>query len=1050
MSGTVPDMKHSFSSVDFIQTNSVQLIQRMGMPTVKQITDDFFAKSVLSDEEKDIIICQKTRQDASRRLIYLILKKGERACDLLVKALEKIDFPLFQNLQGYGAAGQMTPEDFDCLVEDLTDFYSRPSFQQFHPLGEEIDIIFNLTTTYTDTLLWKKDIHNARLGQLSLNALLDELRNPCIIEGEAGKGKTTLLKKIALLWANGDHPALMKFKLSFFIKLSEAQAGLYETVCEQLLKKKYRICKEDFMEMLDSLREKALFLLDGYDEFQSQSCPEIESLIKENHKFKNTVIVTTRTESISSLRLFGSLIAETGDLSEQSAKQLVRNVLRKELAEGLLSQLEKTDSTFQKTGSQFDNLMKTPLFVVIACAIQMGETTFNPHTQTTLFSTLHDLMVRKNKYKTKEIPDEHFRLSIIHCGNLALDGVFERKVNFYPEDFSSVKEQVLLATGLMHKYSAQRLTAVYRFFHKSFQEYVAGRRLSRLLISRRDEDVTRGNSYLQRINSISDIITTYHSLLLYTCGSSAEATRKVISHLSIIHQHGSLFILPSLPDQWSEAKPMKNKENAQEEEGVIATLGNSFVECAISFLYESLSEITVKEEFEEFFHGKNLYINTQSIPTYVCGFFEYFSNCVSVLELIKLDFLGSSSCEDAKDGRKECSKTTLLKTVIPEKAVSLFFSWERKLNSLEITLKDFNKLEKGDVKYLEKICCSASRLRFHISRSPGITGKLREVLYSCTNLQDLFVDSTPLTAEDEQQIAKMMLLKTIKLKDLQDASLDGLLDGIPGLVNVEKFTFDNIKMNEATAKKLAEGLKNLKKLQLLKLNNLTDIGDGMTHIVKSISFCLRDLEEIHLINCCLSGIAVEILVQNICNLSKLYALDLSDNFLGDAGKEALCQLVDSLNSLPKMEVLMLPRMNEVNVCLIKLEQLERMPQLTKLGLKKWDITDSEVGILGKLFAKTSLGDLQHLDIAENCMTSDGWLTVLQVLLNLKKLAFLDFSRQRGFLPSARLVLEMARMITKLVSLQEINLTGWQFDAHELGEIKKAKQKRSNELQVIIS
>ncbi|XP_008123700.2 NLR family CARD domain-containing protein 4 isoform X2 [Anolis carolinensis] len=944
----------------------------------------------------------------------------------------------------------MTEEDLDCLVQDLIYFYTFPLFEKFHPLGEEIDIIFDLTSTYTDTLLWKKDIHNIRFEQLSLKTLLEELKNPCIIEGEAGKGKTTLLKKIALLWAKGDHPCLSKFKLVFFISLSGAQEGLYETVCEQLLTKEYRICKKDFMKILVSLREKVLFLLDGYDEFKSQNCPEIESLIKENHKFKNTVIVTTRTETISSLRLFGSLIVETGDLTVESAKQLVRKVLRtEELAGGLLSQLEKTDSTFQKPGSQTDNLMKTPLFVVIACAIQMGETTFNPHTQTTLFSTLHDLLVGKNRYKTKELRDEHFRLSIIHCGDLALDGIFEQKFNFQPEDISSVKERVLLATGLMNKYTAQRITPVYRFFHKSFQEYTAGRRLARLLTSRRNEEVITGYSYLQKIDNISDIITTYHSLLLYTCGSSAEATRKIIQHLSITYQQSSHFMLPLSPTSLSsELQFTANEWKDEEEEGLMTTWENSFVECVICFLYESTSETSVKEEYEEFFQGKNLYINTQNIPTYICGFFEHFSKCVSMLELIKLDFFGTSSLANTEDGH---SQTSPWKTVIPEKAVSLFFNWDQKLNSLMITLKDFNKLERGDVKYLEKICCSASNLRLHISKSPGLTGKLKDVLNSCTNLQDLIVESTPLTIEDEQQIAKMVGLKTIKLKDLQNENLDGgLIDGISLLVNVEKLIFDNIKMNEATAKKLGEDIKHLKKLHFLQLSHLMDIGNGMTHIAKSVFSCLIDLDEIHLVNTCLSGGALEILVQNICNLHKLHALNLSDNVLGKDGKEALCQLVDKLSVLPKMKVLMFPSMDGGNVCLTKLQQLECIPQLTKLGLKKWTITDSEAEVLGSLLVKTSLRYLQHLDLADNCMTSHGWFTILGPLSNLKKLAVLDFSQQQSFLPSAQLVLELARLITKLACLQKIYLTGWQFDTHDLREINKAKQSHRNELQLIIS
>lgn len=47
-------------------------------------------------------------------------------------------------------------------------------------------------------------------------------------------------------------------------------------------------------------------------------------------------------------------------------------------------------------------------------------------------------------------------------------------------------------------------------------------------------------------------------------------------------------------------------------------------------------------------------------------------------------------------------------------------------------------------------------------------------------------------------------------------------------------------------------------------------------------------------------------------------------------------------------MLMLPWGDDIKFCLTKLlELLETMPQLTKLGLRKWSLTDVEVGILGK-------------------------------------------------------------------------------------------------------
>lgn len=95
------ELKYSVFSVDFVKKNSVHLIQRMGMVTVKQIADDLFASNVLSGEEMNTIVCEKTQQDASRMMIYMVLNKGSEACRILVKALEKQSPFLYQELHGY-------------------------------------------------------------------------------------------------------------------------------------------------------------------------------------------------------------------------------------------------------------------------------------------------------------------------------------------------------------------------------------------------------------------------------------------------------------------------------------------------------------------------------------------------------------------------------------------------------------------------------------------------------------------------------------------------------------------------------------------------------------------------------------------------------------------------------------------------------------------------------------------------------------------------------------------------------------------------------------
>ncbi|XP_045142993.1 NLR family CARD domain-containing protein 4 [Echinops telfairi] len=1009
--------------MNFIKENSQGLIQRMGMTVIKQITDELFELNVLNFEEISIICCEKVEQDAARGMIHMILKKGSEACNLFVNSLEKWNYPLFQDLNGQSLfQTQMSEEDLDYLAQDLKDLYHAPSFLNFFPLGKDIDIIFNLKRTFTEPVLWKKDQHHHRTEQLSLSGLLETLQSPCLVEGESGKGKTTLLQRIAMLWASGKCGALAKFKLVFFLRLSRAQGSLFESLCKQLLDFPYTVRRQTFMSTLLKLRQRVLFLLDGYNEFKPQSCPELEALIKENHRFKNMVMVTVTTECLRHIRQFGALTVEVGDMTEGSAQALIQQVLIQELAAGLLMQMRKSRS--------LRILMKTPLFVVITCAIQMGETEFHANTQTTLFRTFYDLLLHKNQHKRRGVAAQDLARSLAHCGDLALEGVFSHRFDFEPEDVSSASEDVLLTTGLLCKYTAQRFKPKYTFFHKSFQEYTAGRRLSSLLTSQEPWEVTRGNAYLQRMASMSDITSLYSNLLLYTCGSSAEATKIVMKHLAAVCRHGSLLGLSTAQRSLWRQESIQNVKDTAEQEILKALNVNAFAECGLHLFHESISKSALSQEFEVFFRGKSLYINSENIPDYLFDFFEHLPNCASALDFIKLDFYGRASGTQDKDAEESPE------TYIPSRAVSLFFNWKQEFKTLVVTLQDLNKLNKQDIKYLGKIFSSATSLKLYITRCAGVAGSLSSILRSCKNLYSLMVDSSPLTIEDEEHITSVANLSTLSVYNLQTQRLPGgLTDSLGNLKNIMKLILDNIKMNEEDAKKLADGLTNLKKLRLLRLTHLSDIGEGMDHIVRSLSTKPRDLEEIQLVSCCLSANALKTLGQNLHNLMKLKIIDLSENDLEMDGNEALHELVSRLSLLEGLAALMLPCWCDVRVNLASLlEQMEGMPQLIKLGLKNWRLTDSELSVLGAFFEKSPLRNFQQLDLAGHCVSSDGWLAFMDVFESLQQLVFFDFSTE-GFLPDAALVRKLSHVLSKLTFLQEARLIGWQFDDDDLSVIK---------------
>ncbi|XP_013799215.2 NLR family CARD domain-containing protein 4 [Apteryx mantelli] len=188
--------------------------------------------------------------------------------------------------------------------------------------------------------------------------------------------------------------------------------------------------------------------------------------------------------------------------------------------------------------------------------------------------------------------------------------------------------------------------------------------------------------------------------------------------------------------------------------------------------------------------------------------------------------------------------------------------------------------------------------------------------------------------------------------------------------------------------------------------------------------------------------------QNLCNLPKPNVLDLSENYLEKDGKDAVHKLLDDLNFLPGMKVLMLPWGDDVKVCLTKLlELLKTMPQLTKVGLRKWSLTDAQIRILGSFFEKKHLENLQHLDLAMNCVRSDGWLSFMHPLICLKKLIFLDFSSKQDWVPTSLLVCKLSQVLTTQSSLKEIKVTGWTFDSCDLGLINGAKVNCQKQFQL---
>ncbi|KAH0499929.1 Baculoviral IAP repeat-containing protein 1a [Microtus ochrogaster] len=141
--------------------------------------------------------------------------------------------------------------------------------------------------------------------------------------------------------------------------------------------------------------------------------------------------------------------------------------------------------------------------------------------------------IQQLRHRHKAMP-EPLRATVSLCGQLALRGLFSSCFEFSSEDLTEagVDEDEDLTTCLMSKFTAQRLSPVYRFLSPLFQEFLAAMRLTELLSSERKEDQDLGLDYLRQINSPLKAMSVYNNFLKYVSSHpSSKAAPMVVSHL---------------------------------------------------------------------------------------------------------------------------------------------------------------------------------------------------------------------------------------------------------------------------------------------------------------------------------------------------------------------------------------------------------------------------------------------------------------------------------------------------------------------------------------
>ena len=152
------------------------------------------------------------------------------------------------------------------------------------------------------------------------------------IAGQGGIGKTTATKYMALNWAEGSSTELEKFDFVFHITLKDVTPN--KTMAEIIIEQHGFLSANDVgPEEIKTItkghtNQKILFIIDGYDEYQPGSCPELDNALKK-YFLRNCWIVLTSRETKEFLRISEFLDAEaeiTGFDAERVVEYMTKYV----------------------------------------------------------------------------------------------------------------------------------------------------------------------------------------------------------------------------------------------------------------------------------------------------------------------------------------------------------------------------------------------------------------------------------------------------------------------------------------------------------------------------------------------------------------------------------------------------------------------------------------------------------------------------------------------------------------------------------------------------
>ncbi|XP_068116810.1 baculoviral IAP repeat-containing protein 1e-like [Hyperolius riggenbachi] len=757
------------------------------------------------------------------------------------------------------------------LKRSLMDVYSNSTFSKLSPFPGSSHISVDLKSLFADISTVLKDTRNQPVRWLTLPDILSELRDITMIEGEVGSGKTALLRKIAILWASGKCPLLSRFSLVFYISLSctDSQQSLHDIICQQLVGTTTAITEESLREIINQLKEKVLFLLDDYG--MMESLPGvIQELLLKNPWNRMTITVTVSTDKSSSVRQFAKNIVSIQDFPLCSSLYIYEQLFShdKPFLEGFICKLIQSE-TLQAA-------LKTPLFALALCVCWVQKPSDYVSEDFSICKNyLMHIMLKHNTEKGK------LEVVVLSCGQLALQGIFQPRFEFTQEnlDEAGVNRSDALRFGLLSMFSSQRLRPIFRFFHPSFQEYLASIKMNDLLHSEDDTQNRIGLSYLQEINTFLEFIGRYHYFLKNCCMHSPKTTTVIISHLfSLLDnreafkcQRDSNLHLKHHPELETREQMLCNTINMDICMGLVRNINDgSLQDYIVCLLLDFAIEVVSRSKYMDhcaptilqFLKGKDIACWGKSTFSQL-GFLRKYPEGLSLLKSLEINVHSAINDTDTDVWDSDAFKSIWEVPTVEEDYSMAFrhtadilknnpdFRCKENVNAPDISKLRFDPAHHRipllrvnahgwtlEDKCIPFFCSLANRIELDLRNSHGFLQNIWSTIDQYKTLVvKLIVISTELSREEQEQVTYLTSLECLEISEMPPPEY--ILANIHNFREIKELVVENSSGTWDIMGILPDEFKNLQNIEKLVFKNI-DLSKQCNRLAKMLG-CFPNL-----------------------------------------------------------------------------------------------------------------------------------------------------------------------------------------------------------------